>query len=220
MQRRGDKLAAAATCNALPIYAYGLAGGDVQVEYADGRVGRLPVQRWLADQVPGDAGLIRRAGGPVLDVGCGPGRLTAALAALGTPALGIDISAAAVALTRAAGGAALCRDVFAALPGVNRWPTILLADGNVGIGGHPIRLLERVAALLAPSGRILLETDPPTVTSRRTQIRLHGGGATSPWFGWAHVGAGDVPAFAARVGLRRSEYWTEAERWFAVLTPR
>jgi SAM-dependent methyltransferase len=40
-----------------------------------------------------------------LDVGCGPGRLTAALSRAGCYALGLDISTRAVATTRARGGA-------------------------------------------------------------------------------------------------------------------
>ena len=40
------------------------------------------------------------------------------------------------------GGAALRRDVFAPLPGEGRWYTALLADGNVGIGGDPVALLQ------------------------------------------------------------------------------
>ena len=42
------------------------------------------------------------------------------------------------------GVAALLRDVFDPVPGEGRWETALLADGNIGIGGDPVALLERV----------------------------------------------------------------------------
>ncbi|MEV4683656.1 class I SAM-dependent methyltransferase [Streptomyces kurssanovii] len=46
---------------------------------------------------------VRTAGrGPVADVGCGPGRVTAHLAGLGVPAFGIDLSPAMVELARQA----------------------------------------------------------------------------------------------------------------------
>jgi SAM-dependent methyltransferase len=47
------------------------------------------------------ADMVRRAGaGPVADVGCGPGRVTAFLDALGVPAFGIDLSPEMVAVAR------------------------------------------------------------------------------------------------------------------------
>ena len=75
--------------------------------------------------------------GPVLDVGCGPGRLVLGLAQRGTVALGVDPAPAAVALARSRGAPVLQRSVFDPLPGQGRWRTVLLADGNIGIGGDP-----------------------------------------------------------------------------------
>jgi len=73
----------------------------------------------------------------------GPGRFVAALAARGIPALGVDISAAAVQMTIQRGGTALHQDLFAPLPGHGRWARVLLADGNIGIGGGPSRRRRR-----------------------------------------------------------------------------
>lgn len=49
----------------------------------------------------GFAELVQAAGaGPVADLGCGPGRVTAHLDALGLPAFGVDLSPEMVALAR------------------------------------------------------------------------------------------------------------------------
>ena len=77
--------------------------------------------------------------GPTIDVGCGPGRLTEALGGLGHLVLGIDVTPEAVGHPCTGARTALRRDVFAPLPGEGRWGTALLADGNVGIGGDPVR---------------------------------------------------------------------------------
>src|SRR5246500_3591227 len=117
---------------------------------ADGRALPLQLSRWCGLPDTADEELLRHCRGPVLDVGCGPGRLTVALTERGIPALGVDISQAAVAQVRRAGAPALHRSVFDPLPAQGRWATVLLADGNIGIGGVPARLLRRCAELAAP----------------------------------------------------------------------
>lgn len=47
----------------------------------------LPFERWLLDLV-----VERAAGGPIVDVGCGPGHVTAHLAARGADATGLDLT--------------------------------------------------------------------------------------------------------------------------------
>ena len=80
-----------------------------------------------------------------------------ALAERGVPALAIDITPYAVIAGPLTGALALQRDVFGHVPGAGRWATILLADGNIGIGGDPAALLRRAASLLMPGGAILVE---------------------------------------------------------------
>src|SRR6185437_3825825 len=50
-------------------------------------------------------------------------------------------------------------------------------------------LLRRVAELLAPQGRAIVELEPPGSLLRRENVRLCHGGSASAWFPWAYVGA-------------------------------
>ncbi|MQY04714.1 class I SAM-dependent methyltransferase [Actinomadura macrotermitis] len=197
------------------LYAQALRGHDgVEIEDAAGARRPLPVDDWRTLQ-PGDAGLLDRCAGPVLDVGSGPGRLTVALTARGLLALGIDIAPHAVALTVAAGGLALCRDVFDQVPGAGCYATVLLADGNIGIGGDPAALLHRVCGLLAPGGRVLAEVTAPGTASRVERVRLRAEDRAGEWFSWATVSADDVATLVP--WLRVTDRWEEAGRWFVAL---
>jgi hypothetical protein len=150
-------------------------------------------------------------------VGSGPGRLTVALAERGIPALGIDVTPYAVRVARAAGALTLVRDVFGHVPGAGRWMTVLLADGNIGIGGDPVALLRRVAELLGPLGKALVEVQPPGSPLRKEQVRLRASGKIGAWFPWAYVGADQIAEIAASAGLAAQESWSAHGRWFTSL---
>jgi SAM-dependent methyltransferase len=200
------------------LYEQALIGTVVpEIEYADGTASPLPVQRWLR-AVPGDESVLDRCTGPTLDVGAGPGRLTVALAERGVPALAIDITPQAVRLARSSGALALERDVFGHLPGAGRWSTVLLADGNIGIGGDPEALLRRVRDLLRPEGSVVAEAGPPGSRSRSEQVRLRAEAGPGPWFPWAWMGADQLVMLAAATDLRVTESWSASGRWFAVLS--
>ena len=200
-----------------PFYEDSLRGRDVDVEYADGRVRPLAAERWLRLN-EGDEHVLIRCGGPTLDVGSGPGRLTVALTRRGVPALGIDVTPLAVELTRRAGGPALRRCVFGPLPGTGRWAEALLTDGNIGIGGDPVALLRRLRQLLRPAGSVIAEVSPPGSESRVDTMRLRRGGQVADWFTWATVSACDIGALAGRCGFPSVERWSAAGRWFAALS--
>jgi SAM-dependent methyltransferase len=200
------------------LYEHARAGrAKPEVEHSDGTRTPLPVEGWLRAR-PGDGSIVDRCGGPTLDVGSGPGRLTMALAERGVPALGIDVTPCAVRTARAAGALTLVRDVFGHVPGAGRWATVLLADGNIGIGGDPVALLRRVAELLGPAGKALVEVQPPGSPLRREQVRLRAAGKIGAWFPWAYVGADQVADLSRAAGLAAGESWTAGNRWFATLT--
>jgi SAM-dependent methyltransferase len=192
--------------------------GDLHlVDAASGWLRRLALSDWSAALRPGDEGLLARCAGATLDVGCGPGRLAAALTGTGLPVLGIDISAEAVRQARRRGAPAQRADVFDAVPGEGRWRHVLLADGNIGIGGDPVRLLRRCRRLLCAGGDVVLELDPPGSGSWQGPVRLRHGGRTSRPFPWAAVAADDLRRLADASGARVLESWTEQGRWFARL---
>jgi SAM-dependent methyltransferase len=173
--------------------------------------------RWTGPLEAADLALVHRARGPVLDVGCGPGRHVLALAHDRKIALGIDLTRAAVELARSKGAPTIRRSVFDRVPGAGRWRTALLLDGNIGIGGDPVALLRRVASLLAPRGEILLEVEAPGARRARGTYRLEIGARAGPWFDWAPVAADGLAEIAREAALAVTEEWAVDDRWFAAL---
>lgn len=48
---------------------------------------------------------------------------------------------------------------------------MLLADGNIGIGGDTVATLRRAAEMHAPGGGVIVEIDPPTTALSREVLR-------------------------------------------------
>lgn len=178
------------------------AGQSCELVWADGLRRPLATHRWSGPASPSDLALfVDRCNGQTLDVGCGPGRLAGALWQRGVDVLGVDTSPEAVRQTVARGAPAVCRDVFAELPREAGWDHILLADGNIGLGGHPGRLLRRVASLLSPRGTVLVELARGGSVSIHQGVHLRVGERDSGFFDWATVGVDAIAEVAAEAGL-------------------
>ncbi|MFE0173269.1 class I SAM-dependent methyltransferase [Streptomyces sp. NPDC059002] len=191
--------------------------GPLFLRRTDGWLLPLEVERWCAAPGPADLSALRRCQGSVLDIGCGPGRLVAALAARGERSLGVDVSEAAVDRTLRLGGTALLRSVFDPLPDEGRWGTALLIDGNVGIGGDPTALLARVAQLLAPGGLLIVETASVDVDERVEVCVDDGRGSPGELFPWSRLGAAALLCRARPQGWRLADQWTSEGRCFLAL---
>lgn len=182
----------------------------------DGGSIELEMHRWHGEVDRAERALLKKLPDPVLDIGCGPGRVAAALAACGRLVLGIDPEPRAAAVARRRGATVLERSVFDPLPGEGRWGTALLFDGNIGIGGDPVRLLRRVGALLAPGGLVLAEVLAPPAPTELLTVRVEAGSGdrVGPWFPWARVAAADFDALARESGLRGISVEEMDGRWF------
>ncbi|WP_301150400.1 class I SAM-dependent methyltransferase [Mycobacterium simiae] len=179
-------------------------GRDCWVRHDNGEQRILPVWQWLGGRGADeefDAAVVGMCAGPTIELGCGPGRLVAMLVERGVPAVGIDQSLTAVSMARRRGAPAVCGDVFAPLPAAGCWQTVLLADGTIGLGGDPVRLLVRVADLLAPGGWCVAEVEPTASGVRSGWVRLESGDAVGPWFRWAWMGIDAAAVVAEQAGL-------------------
>jgi hypothetical protein len=151
------------------LYDRALGGERCWIRHEDGEIRVLPAHRWLGGRrrsngsgASGDAfdevfdeAVTQMCTGPTIELGCGPGRLVASLIQRGIPALDIDRSATAIRLAGHGGAPALLGDVprpspasgwgprtagECAQPGMGLWQTVLLVDGNIGLGGDPRRI--------------------------------------------------------------------------------
>jgi len=205
------------------LYERALTGEACWIRYDDGSTQRLPVHNWLGGRRSDhrfDRAVLERCNGPTIDLGCGPGRLVAHLVKRGVPALGVDQSETAVELARRSGAPALRRDVFDSLPGVGRWQTVLLADGNIGLGGEPVRVLRRAGDLLRRGGVCLAEFDSASTGILHRWVRLESTRTVGPWFRWATVGIDCASWVAGEAGLAVKAIHPIGDRLLASLVIR
>lgn len=174
--------------------------------------------RWATRADAVDKLVVSRCRAPVLDVGCGPGRMVQALNEAGVAALGVDMSSEAVRATRARGALAVRARLADRLPAEGRWGTVLLMDGNIGIGGDVDAVLRRCRELLTAGGRIVAEVDGSPTRSDTRRVRL-----TEPATGrsadldWARMGTEPFRALASRHDLLVTEEWAAGGRVFLAL---
>ena len=207
------------------VFDLALAGRHGGIAYVDPNSGSAPValdhERWRQPADAVDRAVLARCRGPALDIGCGPGRIVRALAEGGVPALGVDSSPAAVALTVERGAPVLHRAVQRPLPAEGRWGTVLLMDGNVGIGGDVEALLRRCGELVRPDdGVVIVEVDPDADVDETTTLAVFDdAGGWTEGVPWARVGAVGCAGHADRSGLRVADAWRIAGRSFIALCP-
>jgi SAM-dependent methyltransferase len=178
----------------------------------------LDVTEWRSPASRIDRDVLGGLSGPLLDVGCGPGRMVRAAQERGLAALGVDISAQAATHAAADGTPVLLRSVFERLPLEGRWESILLMDGNIGIGGDPHTLLRRCAQLLAPEGNLLVEVDvDPDLHDCAVYTAVDANGLESDAFPWARVGSAALVRIASECGLVADAVWAAENRRFVLL---
>lgn len=191
------------TFDAVSAYDEAFAGKPAHVVDHVGRTQPFEVAQWASAPDWVDRELfIDLCDDSTIDIGCGPGRLVGELAARRVPAMGIDVSSEAIRQTRVRGALALRRDVFGTIPGEGRWAYGLLADGNLGIGGDPVRLLRRLRQVLTRRGTVIAEVAPWGTGLVHEHRRLRVDGRLSAHFEWAVVGLDAIDDVAERAGLQ------------------
>ena len=178
----------------------------------------MDVSRWNADADTADLTLLASVLGPLLDIGCGPGRMVRAAQALGLNALGLDVSSTAITLATSLGGAYIEGSVFDRVPGEGLWQTALLVDGNIGIGGDIPALLRRTRELLSASGEIVVEVDrTPSHERHYLGEVVDAFGARSATFPWAEIGRDRLIDLLPALRLRPVQTWDIDGRSFCRL---
>jgi SAM-dependent methyltransferase len=180
-------------------------------------VPRFDLRRWERPADPVELALLTSAVEPVLDIGCGPGRIVAALHERGVAVLGIDATPAAITRARRADIPVVMQSVFDRVPPEGGWGTVLLFDGNIGIGADPVRLLARVQELLADGGRALVELEAPGTGVHDGAVQLEVATGMVGIFPWTWVATDEIEAMARAAQLDVDYAVTTGRRWFAWL---
>ena len=88
-------------------------------------------------------------------------------------------------------------------------------DGNLGIGGDPVRLLSRVRELLAADGMAIVEVEPPGAGLAPCRVRFEIGNVAGPWFDWIAIDTLGLEAVCVGADLSVHNCWCDDDRWFA-----
>ena len=157
---------------------------------------------------------IRLAGGKVLDVGCGAGRVALHLQQKGLDVLGIDESPLAIKVCRLRGlRKARVMSITQATRKLGVFDTIVMYGNNFGLFGSFRRarwLLRRFRSITSPEGRIIAQTRDPYKTDDPDHLAYHefnrrrgrmGGQVrfkvrykkfATPWIDWLHASVAEM----------------------------
>jgi len=132
--------------------------------------------------------LVEGLGGPVLELGCGTGRVLADLHARGHEAYGVEREPALAARARAglgeAGGARVWTADWLREPPRRRFPLVLIPCNTLSLFSDPAPALAAAAGYLAPGGALFFDLvvpggrpwgAPPYTWSGRTEALEEGG---------------------------------------------
>ena len=142
--------------------------------------------------------------GPVLDLGCGAGRVALYLQALGLRVTAVDNSAGAVEVCRRRGVVDVRLGDLNNPPHDQRWGAVLLLCGNLGLGGSwsgNRALLRRLSEVTAP-GAVLVGDSVNFHGKGDVRLRIRYADAVTPWWPQRNVKALEIPALVEGTGWR------------------
>lgn len=137
----------------------------------DDEVSDLPIEPYFAPPEAWDPlsdWLVDRAGGRVLDAGCGAGRHALALRNRGHEVAAFDRSRGAVRIARERGVERTFVGDLSAPPVTGPFDAVLVVGHQLALGESVAALrttLDRLAAVAAPGGRLLADLSDPTRAS-------------------------------------------------------
>jgi GNAT superfamily N-acetyltransferase len=140
--------------------------------------------------------------GPVLDLGAGAGRASLYLQGRGMAVTAIESSAGAAEVCRRRGVLDTRVGDLNDPPSDQRWRTILLLCGNLGLGGSweaNRRLLQRLAAIAAP-GAMLIGDSVNYDGRAEIGLRIRYRHLVTPWWRQRNVAATEVLELVAGTG--------------------
>src|SRR5436190_16875600 len=141
---------------------------------------------------------------PVLDLGCGAGRVALYLQALGFRVTAVDNSAGAVEVCRRRGVVDARLGDLNGPPHDQRWGAVLLLCGNLGLGGSwsgNRALLRRLSEVTAP-GAVLVGDSVDFHGKGDVRLRIRYADAVTPWWPQRNVKALEIPALVEGTGWR------------------
>ncbi len=186
------------------LYDRALDGERCWLRHDDGRVDRLPVRSWLGGRNADerfDHAVVGLCNGPTIDWVAALDVWWRTWSSAECPRSG-STSRPPPSSWRAAAAPRPCAATCSnRCRGPAGGTTVLLADGNVGLGGDPRRICGGPANCCVSGGRCVAEFDSAIDGIDTGWVRLESSRTIGPWFRWASVGIDCAARLADDVGL-------------------